>query len=464
MLIALLAMWAVLILPSYFLIAQQMPHQDIDQRYIGAWAVLTSLVAGEQPPSPYDPEVTLQIQEHIYGRPALPGEDQQAFAYPAHILFLMLPLWLLPSLEWAAGVWTALQFAVLLLLPFFVAGYFRWNMRLRIGLVGLAASTLGFRYSMMALVLGQFTILAVFWSIGAIWAITGRRAALGAFFLAMLTIRPEGALLVGLLVVIALVERRFEIAAAWGALMVLLWLATTAVIGPWIDPFIAAFRAYSQYADTRWLPQIVGPVGALVIPPGVLAWCVWMVYETRRQPLRERLAWVLSAVTLAGLVLLPQTNPYTLVYALLPVWTAVWAGRTRPAIQGAAFAAGVELGLFPTRTCGPGGPGSTAAAAGLDANPGVGMARSQGGISRRAPAGFRLLILPLTPALPALIISYIVTPGGVAPGLFLNPIACSKNQSLEKFDGSASQEKTLPRPAGSPPRARRAEPAPPGPL
>ncbi len=338
LLLGLIGAWALLIIPTYFLIVQQMPHQDIDQRYIGSREVILHLLQGEQPPSPYAPEITLQIQERIYGRPALPEEDQQAFAYPAHIILLLFPLWLLPSLDWVESIWTALQFALLLLFPFLVASYFRWKIHWWIALLGMAAGMLGFRYSMMALVLGQFTIFAVACLLGASWAISTRRVALSALFLAELTIRPEGMFLAAFLVGFALYKREYRIAAAWVALMGFLGLLTTAMIGPWIDLFLDSLRAYSQYAQARWLPALVGPVGSGLIVVAVLLWGMALLYETRSLPMRERIMWLASVIVLAELILLPQTNPYTLAYMLLPTWTILWAGCFNPLISLTALA------------------------------------------------------------------------------------------------------------------------------
>lgn len=71
--------------------------------------------------NPYSPELTLQSQLGILGRPALPGEDQLAFAYPPYILLPLAPLIALPF-DWAQAVWlafnlTALVTAALLLFP-----------------------------------------------------------------------------------------------------------------------------------------------------------------------------------------------------------------------------------------------------------------------------------------------------------------------------------------------------------
>lgn len=63
--------------------------------------------------NPYSAEITLQSQMGIYGRPALPDEDQVAFAYPPYSLLAILPTaWM--SYDWAQSYWLALNILLLI--------------------------------------------------------------------------------------------------------------------------------------------------------------------------------------------------------------------------------------------------------------------------------------------------------------------------------------------------------------
>ncbi len=62
--------------------------------------------------NPYSAEVTLQSQLGIYGRPALPQEDQVAFAYPPYSLLPILPAAFLPY-DWAEAYWLSLNILAL---------------------------------------------------------------------------------------------------------------------------------------------------------------------------------------------------------------------------------------------------------------------------------------------------------------------------------------------------------------
>jgi len=75
------------------------------------WRAGRSFILEHQ--NPYSHEVTLQIQQGIYGRPALPTQDQVNFAYPPYALLAVLPFCLLPF-PMAAASWFALNFVALL--------------------------------------------------------------------------------------------------------------------------------------------------------------------------------------------------------------------------------------------------------------------------------------------------------------------------------------------------------------
>ena len=62
---------------------------------------------------------------------------------------------------------------------------------------------------------------------------------------------------------------------------------------------------------------------------GVLIWAGWMLAQVSSYPITFRLPWEISIVLLVALIVLPQTNNYTLVLALLPAWVTLWASRER---------------------------------------------------------------------------------------------------------------------------------------
>jgi hypothetical protein len=58
--------------------------------------------------NPYSSEVTLRIQMGIYGHPAAPQQDQEAFAYPPYSLIVLLPTFWMPY-PWGESFWLAVN-------------------------------------------------------------------------------------------------------------------------------------------------------------------------------------------------------------------------------------------------------------------------------------------------------------------------------------------------------------------
>ena len=140
-------------------------------------------------------------------------------------------------------------------------------------------------------------------------------------------IRPEVASF-PLLVLLAAAWRTGQrcVVAVWGGVLVGLWLLTRVRIGPWVVDFVTGTGEYTTTSFLRWPPLVLrsGPVAALVALV-VAAWAALMGLRVRRLPAERRLPWEVALATVVALVLLPQTNNYTLVVGLLPAWVALWA-------------------------------------------------------------------------------------------------------------------------------------------
>ena len=110
--------------------------------------------------NPYQPEVMQGIQEAIYGRPALPDENQHGYAYPAYAPLIVSPFLALP-LPVSASLWIAMQQALLVASVVLVVRATRWSIGpWHLLLLCLAAMT--FRYALIAFVLGQTSTWVLF--------------------------------------------------------------------------------------------------------------------------------------------------------------------------------------------------------------------------------------------------------------------------------------------------------------
>ncbi|NUQ05763.1 MAG: DUF2029 domain-containing protein, partial [Anaerolineae bacterium] len=106
--ILIVAGWAALALAAYHIWTHGANHRDFFPRWVGA-----RLAIYEQRDL-YSDEATWLMRERLYGRQPVPGEDPQAFAYPALIVPLLLPFWWVPDMEAATALWQATSILLLL--------------------------------------------------------------------------------------------------------------------------------------------------------------------------------------------------------------------------------------------------------------------------------------------------------------------------------------------------------------
>jgi hypothetical protein len=309
-------LWAVFAAVTYvwFLPIQQ--KSDFLPRWYGARAVLRGT-------NPYTLLVTADTLE---GKMLL---HVGAFRYPATITYTLLPFWLLPF-DTASSLWCGLQLVFFSLLPLLIYRTLSWQPTpLYVALI-ILLSAVGFPYSLNVYTLGQFTGLALASLVLAWWGISKRNHLVTALSLVLATTRPEGAIISAAVLAFLLTRRQFAVLIIWFAVMAGVFLLSLLQIGWWVPDFLKQVREYEDLGGgTFWPPQLFGAgVVELVFVAGVLLWGGWLFRQmlTRCDP-DLQLLWGLSVIIVLALLLLPQTNDYTMVYLLLPIWLLLWHGR-----------------------------------------------------------------------------------------------------------------------------------------
>ncbi|MFL7794401.1 MAG: hypothetical protein AB8I69_19825 [Anaerolineae bacterium] len=320
-----LLLWALLSAASYFLLA--VPRQNRFDFY-HCWVGTRAVLAGE---NPYSQEVVQRIHEGMFGQWFGGAEEiHQRFAYPAFITWLLLPFWLLPF-SLAVSLWCGLQFLILLALPLLLMSLLGWRLPPVLLAAMLLFSVFFFRYPITSYLLGQFTPFTLACLVVAWWGLVRGYPTVATLALLGAAIRPEAALFPLLVLLLAAWRMgRREVVVAWAGLVVCLWLLTRLFVGPWVGGFLGGMGDYAGTSFLRWPPLVFGSAWlAALVTAGVLAWGVWMWLDYRRMPAEGRIPWELSTAILLALIILPQTNAYTLVAALLPAWVVLWAGGER---------------------------------------------------------------------------------------------------------------------------------------
>lgn len=285
---------------------------DLYPRWLGARELLL------HHRNPYSADITREIQQGYYGRPLDPSrpddpKDQQGFAYPAYVVFLLAPTvslpfdtvmvgfrWLLIALA-AASVWLWLR-------------VLRWSISC-VAMVTLAVLMVGWLPMVQGIKLQQLSLLvAGLVAVCGAWLAAGQLLLAGAF-LALATIKPQLAwpLVLWLLVWAASDWRsRRRLVIGFGLVMVLLLGGAEALLPAWPRMFLAGLTQYHAYTQNQsvlvWLFGSV--LGRILEVLSVIA-CAASVWRVRAAPVSSAGFGRAFALVLALTVLIvPMFAPY----------------------------------------------------------------------------------------------------------------------------------------------------------
>lgn len=286
---------------------------DLYPRWLGARELLLHRR------DPYSPEITREIQAGYYGRPIDPTrpndpKDQQGFAYPLYVVFLLAPTIGLP--------FSVVQRAFLsLLVALTAASLLLWLQTLR-WRVSLTAKMLwiililGSFPAIQGIKLQQLTLLITALIAAAMACIVKRRLVLAGIFLSLASIKPQLVLLIGMWMLIWILGN-------WGERRRLFWSGlvslTVLIIGSefllpgWIREFRAAMSAYYQYTGggRSILDVALTPVGGRVASTVLIVMLIFFLWRLRCLPeTSTAFQWSMAAVLATTLVVVPMFAPY----------------------------------------------------------------------------------------------------------------------------------------------------------
>lgn len=293
---------------------------------------------------PYSPEVTREIQSGYYGRPLDPQRmddprfdeprDQQGFAYPLHVIFLLAPTISLPfpvvqtGFRWLLVILTLAS--VLLWLR-----VVRWRPTAATSAI-LILLTLGSYAVVQGIKLQQLSLVVGALLAGCGAALVAGNFSLAGFLLALATIKPQLAVpIAGWLLLWAVSDWRRRQAFVWSfALTTAIFLAASEYVLPgWIGRFRDAVAAYRQYTGGAGslLEVLATPVlGKILNGAAVLAVVLagWRVRHASQDS--QAFGTMLALVLALTLVIVPSFAPYNQVLLLPAVfliaisWRELW--------------------------------------------------------------------------------------------------------------------------------------------
>ena len=232
--------------------------------------------------SPYSDEVSQQIQEMIFGRSAMSGEDKSLFVYPFYAVYIFSPYALIPEYNMARAVWmTTLEISVIAIAIASVS-LSRWRIHpVMLGLL-LIFSVLWY-HSIRPLINGNAAILIALFIVGAFLAIRSELDGLAGFLLALSTIKPQMVvLLIPFILIWAISQKRWIL--IWSTLggIGLLIASTSLFIPDWVMQNLRQIFSYPDYTLPgtpgailqEWIPGVGKQLGwfLTIFLGGLLIW------------------------------------------------------------------------------------------------------------------------------------------------------------------------------------------------
>jgi len=283
---------------------------DLYPRWLGARELL------RHHRNPYGDDITLEIQKGYYGRvldPTRPNDpqDQQGFAYPVYVVFLLAPLIDLPF----HGVRIFFHWVLIALTAVSV---WLWLRVLRWRLPPLATAicivlTLGSFPAVQGVKLQQLSLLVAALLAGSAACLASGFLFWGGALLALATIKPQLAWpLVAWLLVWAMSDWRNRRRFLFGfALVMALLLSGAQIILPgWWWMFILAIQRYHRYTQNQSVLLVPWAFSGILVAVAVLA-CVFFLWKLRGEPAAsEEFGSAIALVLALTVLVVPMYAPY----------------------------------------------------------------------------------------------------------------------------------------------------------
>jgi hypothetical protein len=314
---------------------------DLYPRWLGARELLL------RHRDPYSVEVTREIQGGYYGRTLDPGRpndprDQQGFAYPVYVVFLLAPTVNLPF----AAVQTGFRWLLVFLT---MASVLLWLRALRwrpsfTGIAIIAVLALGSFPVLQGVKLQQLSLLVAGLVAGSAILIAEDDLFPAGLLLALATIKPQLVVpLAAWLVTWSLSDfrRRQRFIWGFGSTLAILFAASQFVLPGWLGRFRDAVIAYRQYTEgaESILDVLATPFWGKMLAALTLLALAVLCWRLRRVPAGSTPFDALVVLILsATVVIVPKTAPYNQVLLipailfLLQHRSVFWSTRLRRAV------------------------------------------------------------------------------------------------------------------------------------
>src|SRR5437868_8399594 len=292
--------------------------------------------------NPYTPEVTREIQVGYYGRALDPSRaadprDQQGFAYPVYVAFLLAPTLGMPF-GWVVIVFKCGLVLVTVASLLFWLRVLRWRVA-GPGVLTYVLLVLGSFPVVQGFKLQQLSLLVAGMIAAACAQLVGGRLFTSGVLLALATIKPQLALPIVLVLLLWTTgnwRQRQRFFWGFAATIILLLSVSQVVLPGWMGDFLAASRDYRRYTGGMSMLQVLlSPDWGRAFSIALAAAVAVAAWHFRREEAGSRPFALLVALTLTvTVVVIPMFAPYNDVLVLPAAlliakeWRMLWAHGT----------------------------------------------------------------------------------------------------------------------------------------
>ncbi len=290
--------------------------------------------------SPYSDQAALFTQQAIYGRPALPGEDQNRMVYPYYSILVHGPFVFLDYAVARAIYMTLLQIAlfigVAMTLEIFAWKPVNWLLTL------ILVWALLFYPDARGVILGQFAIFGFFSLAGSLYLLDHNHDFIAGSMLVLSTIKPTLVfLVVPFLLLWALKNCRWSYLTGFFGLLGFLVFISLFMDPNWIGDWLFRITQYSDYTVGQspvWLlahqvlPKL-GTVGDVVISILILAALLFLWVQTLFRGKQADFYWAIGITLVVSNLIVPRSATTNYVLMLVPtLW--IFAALDRYSLKG----------------------------------------------------------------------------------------------------------------------------------
>ncbi len=303
--------------------------------------------------NPYSPEVSHEIQKAFYGHPVEQKYDkagttvlnEQRFAYPVYVVFLMAPT--------VHANFSYLRHCATFTLAFLTAGsvflyldvlhwHPPWPVEIAIPIFVLASPQI-----LQGLRLQQLGLLVSFLIALALWCAQRNHLALSGMLLACVTIKPQMSVIaVSFFLIWSLGEwkRRWALFASFVATLSFLVGAGELLLPGWIGFFSRTAAAYTKYSPsfTSFFRLVFGNTVADLLGVVILLALLASIWRHRKVSANaQEFVVVFSAFLIGTLLAFPLFAPFNQILLILPTLLLLYSWETVPKLSRLVFTGAV---------------------------------------------------------------------------------------------------------------------------